>query len=121
MILVLDQIVTITNCEKSVLLMDQHCSHTTKKVSDYAISKNTTIIFVPVGLTFKYQPLDVAINGIIGCKMRSHYAKFLAGNPNKIYTHVQSLIDFILVKKGIKKGSIMRSFDCLKRLKSTNK
>ena len=50
---------------KSVLLMDQYSSHITDKVINDAREKNIIIKYVPVGLTSKYQPLDVKINGIL--------------------------------------------------------
>lgn len=117
-ILLLDQIASITHNEQSILLLDQHGSHTTDKVCEYAKSKNINLIFIPTGLTYKYQPLDVAINGILKNKARSLYASFLASNPEKTYTREQCIRDFINNKKSIKKGIIIRAFDCLDRSKN---
>ncbi len=61
-------------------------------------------------MTSIYQPLDVAINGILKCKASKIYSAFIALNPEKIYTHSQCLTDFLIIMKEIKKGSIMRSF-----------
>ena len=106
----------ITNNEKSVLLMDQYGSHMIDKVNEYATSKNINIIHVPIGMTSKYQPLDVSINGILKCKAIKSCSKYIALNPNKLYTHAQCLKDFLINKKEIKKGTIIKSFDCLKKI-----
>ena len=100
--------------------MDQYWSHKTQKVLDYAKSKNINILFMPTGLTLIYQPLDVSINGILKAKAINLYSEFLVSNPNKKYSYEQCISDFILIKKEIKKGTIIRSFDCLNRSKSNN-
>lgn len=120
MIQVLDQIASITNGEKSVLFMDQYESHKTEKIKEYATIKNIDIVYIPVGMTYKYQPLDTTINGILKGKMTETYSKFIAINPDIIYSHEQCVIDFVVNFKKIKKGTIMRSFNCLKRSKSDN-
>ena len=100
--------------------MDQYRSHLTDKVKDYAVLKNIDIIYIPVGMTYKFQPLDTTINGILKNKAKKSYSKFIASNHNQLYSHEQCIKDFLANKKEIKKGIIMRSFDCLKRSKSNN-
>jgi hypothetical protein len=117
---VLDQIASITKGEKSALFMDQYKSHKTEKVKAYAITKNIKIVYVPIGMTYKYQPLDTTVNGILKIKMTEAYSKFIAINPDVIYSHEQCVIDFMIKLKEIKKGTIVRSFNCLNRSKSDN-
>lgn len=117
-ILILKQISSITKNDNSLLLMDQYRSHKTKKVTEYAKSKNITILYIPVGLTGKYQPLDVSINGILKSKAIKSYSIFLASNSNEKYTYDDCINNFLRHKKEIKKGTIMRSFNCLDRSKS---
>ena len=95
--------------------MDQYGSHMTEKVKDYAKINNINIIYVPVGLTSKYQPLDVGINGILKNKATKAYSNFVASYPDNIYTHGQCVRDFLIYKKEIKKSTIIKSFNCLKR------
>jgi len=114
-IMILKQISIFTKNEKSVLLMDQYGSHMMDNVKAYAISKNINIIYVPVGMTYKYQPLDVLINGISKNKARKSYSEFIAKNKNKSYTHAQCITDFLKNKKEITKKTIIKSFDCLKK------
>ena len=57
--------------KKACLLLDQHPSHTTKFVKEYAFNKNIELIFIPKGYTYKYQLLDVSINGIIKQKSKA--------------------------------------------------
>lgn len=61
----LDEIHKITNGHKSTLVLDQFPAHMTEYVKEYAKNKNITLIYVPIGLTYKYQPFDVSINGIL--------------------------------------------------------
>ena len=102
-IMILDQIASITNKEKSLLLMDQYGSHMTHKVKNHAKNKNINIIYVPVGMTDKYQPLDIQINGILKCKASKSYSKYIASNPNNTYSHSMCITDFLINKKEIKK------------------
>jgi len=116
-LLILDQISKITKNEESVLLLDQYGSHITDKVTNYAKIKNIIIRYVPIGMTSKYQPLDVSINGILKNKLRKKYATFISLNLNKKYNHAQCLQDVLESLKEIKKGIIIKSFDCLKKIK----
>ena len=116
-IIILDQISHVTKNEQSLLLMDQYGSHKTQKVLDYAKSKNINILFIPVGLTAKYQPLDVSINGILKIKAIKLYSEFIALNPDKKYTHERCINNFLQIKKEINKGTIIKAFDCLDRSK----
>ena len=66
----LDQIFKITNGKNSILLLDQYPSHCNDFIEKYSKDKNIELIYVPVGLTYKYQPLDVSINGILKQKSK---------------------------------------------------
>jgi hypothetical protein len=48
----------------SALVLDKFSAHTSEFIIEYAKEKNITLIFIPEGMTYKYQPLDVLINGI---------------------------------------------------------
>lgn len=113
MLLILDQISEKTKNEKSVLLLDQYDAHKTEKVKEYAKSKNIELIYIPVGMTDKYQPLDVSVNGILKTKMRKSYSNFIANNKNKTYTHAKCIEDMMLNYKSISIKTIKHSFDCL--------
>jgi hypothetical protein len=113
----LKQISKITKNEESLLLMDQYGSHITDKVKDYAILKNIIIKYVPIGMTSKYQPLDLSINGILKNKISEKYSKFISLNLDKKYDHAQCLQDILISLKEIKKRTIIKSFDCLKKIK----
>jgi len=125
MLIVLDQIAKCSGGEKSILLLDQYDAHKTDKVKEYAESKNIILIYIPVGMTYKYQPLDVGINGILKAKMKQFYAEFLTStikfnDTNKIiedtgtaYTHALFIKDVIRGWKSISIKTIKHSFDCL--------
>lgn len=115
-IIVLNEISKVTKNEKSILLMDKYKSHTTQKVKDYANEKNINIIYIPTGLTNKYQPLDVSINGILKNKAIKKYSKYLVNFPDKKYTHKQCIEDFLENKKEISKSTIIHSFNCLEKI-----
>ena len=112
-VIILDQIANITNGEKGILLLDQHASHTTDKVKKHAKDNNIKLIYIPVGMTSKYQPLDQKVNGILKKYMTQSYSQKLATDHTIKYSHANCLNDLVINIKKIKKGIIMRSFDCL--------
>lgn len=63
--LVLDQIAEGINCENSLLLLDRYSSRTTDNIKNYAREKIIRPLYIPKGLTSKYQPLDLKIIGIL--------------------------------------------------------
>lgn len=113
-IILLDEIYKITSGEQSVLVMDKYDTHTTMKIKNYAKDKNIHIIYVPTGLTYKYQPLDIHINGIIKEKAIQKFSNFKAINPHIKYDHRQCIIDIMDIINSITKRVIIRSFDCIK-------
>jgi len=60
----LEEIYKNTKGKPSALLLDQFTIHTDEFIANEAKKRNIELIFVPKGLTSKYQPLDVLINGI---------------------------------------------------------
>ena len=83
--------------------MDQYDSHMTDKVKNYVATKNVCLLCVPVGMTSKYQPLDVSINGILKSKTIKSCTKYVAIESNKSYDYEQYLKDFLINKKKLKK------------------
>jgi len=57
----------------SVLLLDSFSAHWEPEVKQLAEENSITLIAVPVGLTSKFQPLDVGINSIIKAKGRKRW------------------------------------------------
>jgi hypothetical protein len=112
--LMLDQISNRTKNEKSLLLLDQYRAHATDEIKIYAKEKNIDLLYVPVGMTYKYQPLDVKINGILKNKMSKKYVKYMADNDGEKYLYNLYAYDLLESLKEIKKRSIIHSFDCLK-------
>ena len=80
--ILIDEIYIKTKGEKSCLLMDQYSSHTNEVILEYASNKNIKIIFIPVGYTSKFQPLDVTINGILKKKLKAIWRKEKIKNIN---------------------------------------
>jgi hypothetical protein len=116
--LVLDQIAKKTDCENSVLLLDQYPSHTTDDIKNYAKERNIKLQYVPTGLTSKYQPLDLKINGILKNLAIKSYTKKLVDDPEMIYSCSNCLDDLLENIKKVKKRTIMSSFDIDDRSKS---
>ena len=113
MIILLDEIYKITKGKQSVLLLDKFNSHKTDKIKNYAKCKNIHLIFVPRGMTSKFQPLDIKINGIIKEKAIQKFSNFKANNPNQKYTHEHCLIDIMGIIKSINKKTIIDAFKCI--------
>ena len=81
--IVLDEIYNTTKGKPSALLLDQFTIHTDDFVKDEAKKRNIELIYVPKGLTSKYQPLDVLINGILKQKAKKLWRQEIIENPDK--------------------------------------
>ncbi len=66
----LEEIYKNTEGLPSALLLDQFTIHTSEFIAEEAKKRNIELIFVPKGLTSKYQPLDILINGILKQKAK---------------------------------------------------
>ena len=108
--IILEQIFIITKGKKSILLLDQFPSHTDKFVVKDAESKNIELIFVPKGLTYKYQPLDVLINGILKQKAKKMWRQEIVRNPNIKITNADAVKHFLKAKEEITSEIIIKSF-----------
>jgi signal recognition particle subunit SEC65 len=115
--LILDQIVKKTKNEKSLLILDQYKVHKIDEIKLSAKEKNIDLLYVPTGMTYKYQPLDVKINGILKSKMSNRYVKYVTKDNKSKYTHSLYVKDLLGSLKELNKGTIIRSFDCLKMYK----
>jgi hypothetical protein len=67
---ILNQIHLINKGNKSALILDQFKCHKGDEIIKKASELNIQLIFVPVGQTANYQPLDININGVL--KNTSH-------------------------------------------------
>jgi hypothetical protein len=108
--LALDEIYKITKNKKGVLLLDQFTAHTTDNIKDYAKSKNIELIYVPIGMTDKYQLLDVNINGIIKEIGIKSWKNERINNPDKFITQADSLKHFIAACKCVTEDHIRDAF-----------
>lgn len=115
MLQILKQIYEVTKGFKSVLILDRYTIHTLKSIKEDANNKNIILLFVPEGLTSKYQPLDYSINAILKIKLETKYTNFIVNNNNK-YTLNNFLLDFSDSLSSIDKNTIVNSFNCLKQI-----
>lgn len=107
----LDKIYEVTKGKPSVLLLDQFKSHCDEFIKNFATSKNIKLIYVPKGLTYKYQPLDVSINGILKQKAKKMWREEVVKNPNIKITNADSVIHFLKAKEDITPEIIKNSFN----------
>ncbi len=110
LIIILDLIFLYTNGQKTCLLMDQFPSHTEEHITKYSNEKNIELIFVPIGLTYKYQPLDVMINGILKKKAKTLWRKEIIKNPDLKITNSDAVKHFLIAKNDITQDIIKKSF-----------
>jgi len=94
----------------SCLLLDQHPSHTTQFVKNYASEKKIDLIYVPKGYTYKYQPLDAGINGIIKQKSKAIWRSEKIKNPNLKITNADGIKHLLTSINEISKETIIKSF-----------
>jgi hypothetical protein len=108
--ILIDEIYIKTKGEKSCLLMDQYSSHTNEVILEYASNKNIKIIFIPVGYTSKFQPLDVTINGILKKKLKAIWRKEKIKNINLKISYKDAAKHLLTALNEITKESIQNSF-----------
>ena len=107
----LEQIYKITKGKQSVLLLDQYPSHVNEFIKNEANDRNIKLIYVPKGLTYKYQPLDVMINGILKQKAKKLWREEIVNNPDIRITNSDAVKNFIKAKNDITSEIIKKSFD----------
>ena len=107
----LEQIYKITKGKQSVLLLDQYPSHVNEFIKNEANDRNIKLIYVPKGLTYKYQPLDVMINGILKQKAKKLWREEIVNNPDIRITNSDAVKHFIKAKNDITSEIIKKSFD----------
>jgi hypothetical protein len=109
--IVLEEIYKVTKGDKSILLLDQFPSHCDKFIKETAKNKNIELIYVPKGLTYKYQPLDVLINGILKQISKMLWRKEIIKNPDLKITNSDAVKHFLIAKKEITSDIIIKSFE----------
>jgi hypothetical protein len=110
-IIALDEIYKNTKGEHSALLLDQFTIHTNEFIANEAKKRNIELIFVPKGLTSKYQPLDVLINGILKQKAKKLWREEIVKDPNIKITNSDAVKHFLKAKEDITSEIIKKSFD----------
>ena len=90
----LEQIYINTKGKQSVLLLDQFSAHTDDFIQNEAKKRNIKLIYVPKGVTYKYQPLDVLINGILKQKAKKLWREEIVKNPNIKITNTDDVKHF---------------------------
>lgn len=104
------QIYKITKGKRSVLILDQFSVHTEKCVQITAAKLKIKLIFVPVGATSKYQPLDVLVNGSIKSSGKKITKEMYIKNPHAQFSIKDSVTSLIEVSKLVKSDTIIKSF-----------
>jgi hypothetical protein len=107
----LDEIYSTTKEAQSALLLDQFSAHTDDFIKEEANKRNIELIYVPKGLTYKYQPLDVLINGILKQKAKKLWRKEIIKDPNIKITNADSVKHFLIAKEDITSEIIKKSFN----------
>ena len=62
-------------------------------------------------MTYKYQPLDVLINGILKQKAKKLWRQEIVKNPDIKITNSDAVKHFLKAKEDITSGMIKKSFD----------
>ena len=107
----LEEINKVTGGKPSTLLLDQFPVHTSDFIMEEAKKRNIELIFVPKGLTSKYQPLDVLINGILKQKAKKLWRQEMIKDPNMKITNADAVKHFLKAKEGITSEIIKKSFN----------
>ena len=107
----LEEIHKTTKGEPSALLLDQFAVHCDQFIKDEAKKRNIELIYIPKGLTSKYQPLDVLINGILKQKAKKLWREEITKDPNIKITNADAVKHFLKAKDDITSEIIKKSFD----------
>lgn len=110
-VLALEEIYKNTAGKPSALLLDQFTIHADDFIAEEAKKRNIELIFVPKGLTSKYQPLDVLINGILKQKAKKLWREEIVKNPDIKITNADAVKHFLTAKDDITSEIIKKSFD----------
>jgi hypothetical protein len=110
-VLALEEIFKYIQSKPSALLLDQFTIHTDNFIAEEAKKRNIELIYVPKGLTSKYQPLDVLINGILKQKAKKIWREEIVKNPNIKITNSDSVKHFLKAKEDITSEIIKKSFN----------
>ena len=109
--IILEEIYKNTKGKHSALLLDQFPVHTNDFIIDEAKKRNIELIHVPKGLTSKYQPLDVLINGILKQKAKKLWREEITKDPDIKITNADAVKHFLKAKDDITSEIIKKSFD----------
>jgi len=96
--------------QKSCLLLDQYPSHCSDFTKKYAQSKNIELIYIPKGYTYKFQPLDVGINGILKQKSKATWRTEKIKNPELKITNADGIIHLMKAINELSVETIKKSF-----------
>ena len=110
MFFILDEIVKITACQKTIIFLDNYSVHTMESINNYAKNLNIIFEFIPAYTTSKYQPLDVKINGPIKAIGKNIAKELFLENPFSTPTLCSSINCLIEAKDKISSELIVKSF-----------
>lgn len=107
----LEEICKNTKGKSSALLLDQFPVHCSEFIKNEATKRNIELIYVPKGLTAKYQPLDVLINGILKQKAKKLWRQEMIKDVNMKITNKDAVKHFLKAKEDITTELIIKAFD----------
>ena len=108
--LVIDSVSEHSNGKDACLLLDQYSSHCSEIIKIHALTKKVKLLYVPKGYTYKLQPLDVGINGIIKQKNKASWRAEKIKNPNLKITNADAMMHLMLTIKSLTEETIKKSF-----------
>uniref|UniRef100_UPI0037E94F43 pogo transposable element with ZNF domain n=1 Tax=Semicossyphus pulcher TaxID=241346 RepID=UPI0037E94F43 len=74
----------VTEPRKSMLVLDRHREHMGDSFLTSISGSGTLPAVIPVGCSFRLQPLEVCMKPILQRFLLSRWAKFIAGNPKEL-------------------------------------
>ena len=95
--------------DRSLLILDRFKVHAMPEVVKKLNDLNIDVVFIPAGLTFILQPLDVYINKPLKDAMKDEFEKFMQKD------------ELELTKKGLKFSYLLTSNLVIRKIKETNK
>ena len=107
----IDQIYSYTKRNPATLLLDSFPAHKDAFILTESKKMNIKLLFIPEGFTYKYQLLDVSINGIIKQKSKNLWRKKVTQNPDIKITQKDAVLFFMECFDEIKNDVVINSFN----------
>lgn len=110
LISLLNDISVKVNGKECALMLDRYSVHKNPKIKETADLLKIKLIYVPTGMTSKYQPLDVGYIGTVKSAGKKLINEMFIENPHQEITLINTIENMLEANKKMKPETIIKSF-----------